>query len=544
MELRDKDGRTALLLAATKEDAAVLAMLLRRGADVHALDNRGYSALSLAAEDSPSKRAAEKLLAAGADVEQKTKDGCTPLILAAGKDYMPTVELLIEADEDVNATSDSGCTPLLCAARHCNAGVVGVLLELTGKSVDVNAADHKGRTALALAVSALAVSQRKDKQGRNVTPYSSRNREDKYRRVIDMLLDKHAKISKADVWGHTPLMHAIFGGVEQKLFDKLLSEVQNIDVLDNEGFTALHHAAWHGEVKVIKSLCAAGASPLVESQSKSLPVDMLRKEVESGDNFLRSYTNASQLVETDGLRSILNGISIVAVLIVTVTFIGLQTPPGGPSDGEGGQLKLAAENYEDMQEYKTHPVRINRAALRAYLVLDGLSLFWAATDLLLVLAFLLPGVSKQWRRLDQAAWVWCMLGSCSMLLALALVCAVGAYVAAGFTLLPAEEYYIMIIVASVGGAGLLIALFVLLYFVAAARGPDTCTFFCKKVVRGPGVSKFIRARISRYPVPPSPVPEVPSGGPHCKPPGGTSSPWRCHALPNRALALPLVHQRY
>ena len=62
-----------------------------------------------------------------------------------------------------------------------------------------------------------------------------------------------------------------------------------------------------------------------------------------------------------------------------------------------------------------------------------------------------------------------------MLLALALVSAVGAYVA-GFTVLPADEYWIIIFVALWGGVGLLLALGVLLRFVGAARGPNTSTF--------------------------------------------------------------------
>ena len=385
LELRDKRGRTALLEAAEDKQFEVLEMLLRRGADVQAADKRGYSALSSVAEERFAAGAALTLLAAGADIEHKTIDGCTPLILAAGKGCDLVVQLLIRSRANVNATSDSGYTPLLGAARHGHFPVVTNLLrEPTGSSIDVNASDHKGRTALAL-----AIAKRESE------------REGAYTSVVDVLLGKNADVRKADLLGHTPLMQAVFVGAED-VFDKLLSKVQNIDVLDNEGFTALHHAAGHGQASMIKSLCEAGTSPLVESQAKSLPVDMLKDGDRCGDRFLRSYTNAAQLVETDGLRSILNGISIVVALIVTVTFIGLQTPPGGPSDAEGGQLKLAVESYADMQEHKTHPVRINRAALRAYLGLEGLSLFWAATDLLLVLAFLLPGVSKHFRRLDQA----------------------------------------------------------------------------------------------------------------------------------------------
>jgi len=218
-----------------------------------------------------------------------------------------------------------------------------------------------------------------------------------------------------------------------------------------------------------------------------LPVDMAGLYGHRGKavrDFLVPYTNAMQLVETDGFRGILNGISIVAVLIVTVTFIGMQTPPGGGSDGEGGQLKLCrmGTNITGHSLCDGQKLAINQRALKAYVVLDGLSLFWAAADLLLVLAFLLPGVSKRYRTGQRVAWVWCMLVSCSLLLAASLVCAVGAFVAAGFTVVPAEEYGLLGVILAFGGAVLLAALGVLFYFIDSARSPDTANFVCKELL--------------------------------------------------------------
>ena len=236
-----------------------------------------------------------------------------------------------------------------------------------------------------------------------------------------------------------------------------------------------------------------GASPL-PAQSKMLPVDMADLHGRRGKavrDFLVPYTNATQLVETDGFRGILNGISIVAVLIVTVTFIGMQTPPGGGSDGEGGQLKLCrmGTNATGHSLCDGQKMAINQTALKTYVVLDGLSLFWAAADLLLVLAFLLPGVSKRYRAGQRVAWVWCMLVSCSLLLAASLVCAVGAFVAAGFTVVPAEEHCLLYVILACGGCVLAAALALLFYFIDSARSPDTHKFIWEELLgrwaRGP-----------------------------------------------------------
>ena len=44
---------------------------------------------------------------------------------------------------------------------------------------------------------------------------------------------------------------------------------------------------------------------------------------------------AAELVDGTGLKDILQGISIVAVLLVTVTFVGVLNPPGGPTPDSG-----------------------------------------------------------------------------------------------------------------------------------------------------------------------------------------------------------------
>ena len=321
--------------------------------------------------------------------------------------------------------------------------------------------------------------------------------------------------------GHgNPLMIAIQNDDESVLELMLdmripLDRKCDLQLRDNKGFTALHHAAMQGSLTVVKQLLDLGADPLAQTQRGWLPVDVVHvplfrvceqeqyannfmgwtggagawKEVywqsdahrrlqkETGvEKFLRSFMYAAQLVETEGYSSILNGISVVAVLIVTVTFLGLQTPPGGPSDGDGGLVKLPQGTFVDMHEQSGHAVMVKPRALRVYFVLDGLSLFLAASDLLLVLTFLLPGIVTTFRKGFQAAWVWCMLVSCTVLLALALLCAVGAYVAAGCAVMPPAEYGIMYSVVGAGGAVLLLALAFLIGFIVSVKPVNTLEF--------------------------------------------------------------------
>lgn len=477
LEHQNKRGCTPLLLAADSMHLPALQKLLEYGANARAADaQHGRTALAMVctkiwepSEDS-NVNAAQALLRNYADIEHRSRDNSTPLFLAAAHGLADTVSALLNNDKgekkkaDVNVTCGQHyLTPLLIAAANGHVRVVEHILRTSSEQVaDMNVRDCNGNTALALAV-------------------LFRQRE--YMSVVELLL----------------------------------TSMCDCNVRNEMGYTALHFAAMQSSLELVKMLLRFGARPFAEADGGMLPIEVVglpldREEtrykgvlagtggaegVFASDQMsravvqiLRSFMSAAQLVETEGFRSILNGVSIVAVLIVTVTFLGLQTPPGGPSDGDGGLVKLAADSHVMQQAHHmakladnshvmpqaSHMVQLCRPALRVYFLLDGLSLFLAAADLLLVLTFLLPGVATTYRKRDQAAWVWCMLVSCSVLLAGALLCAVGAYVAAGFAVMPHEEYWIMHTVVGAGGALLLLALILFVRFILYVRPFNTLEY--------------------------------------------------------------------
>ena len=58
------------------------------------------------------------LMELGADVNQATDDGVTPLFIGAQNGHEAVVRTLIEAGADVNKATDDGWTPLSIAAGH------------------------------------------------------------------------------------------------------------------------------------------------------------------------------------------------------------------------------------------------------------------------------------------------------------------------------------------------------------------------------------------------------------------------------------------
>lgn len=91
---RSKIGETALMDVATRGDAAAAKMLIAKGADVNARDHRGYTALMFAAQyDGDAVALVQLLLAHGADVTPVAEDQ-TALSLAAKRGETAVTKLL------------------------------------------------------------------------------------------------------------------------------------------------------------------------------------------------------------------------------------------------------------------------------------------------------------------------------------------------------------------------------------------------------------------------------------------------------------------
>ena len=143
---RNVDGRTPLIYAASDSNAEeTVELLLQHGADVHATDNEGLSALLIA----DSAEILDLLLAAGADPKQTDAQGNTLLHVNSGcdSDHDAFIERLFELELDVNARNNDGATPLISACKNYSPGseFITALLE---HGADINARDNKGRTAL------------------------------------------------------------------------------------------------------------------------------------------------------------------------------------------------------------------------------------------------------------------------------------------------------------------------------------------------------------------------------------------------------------
>ncbi|MFP3040596.1 ankyrin repeat domain-containing protein [Treponema primitia] len=106
----DKNGVPLLCLAARSGAREIVKLLLKNGATVNLLArDRGGSALIDAALGKHSDILGD-LLNAGADVNVKSKDGQSAIIIAVGLNDEPTVELLLKAGANVDEPDSLGAS--------------------------------------------------------------------------------------------------------------------------------------------------------------------------------------------------------------------------------------------------------------------------------------------------------------------------------------------------------------------------------------------------------------------------------------------------
>ena len=149
LEAKDQIERTPLLWAATNGNIELVRTLLASGANIHATNNRGRTALHLAAAETIHKENLDivrLLLDSMADPCLQSDGGWTPLHNASQSGNAQIVAVLLQTKADMNAQLSNGMTPLHWAAFK---GFVDVVrLFLSKPETDLSIKDSFFRTAM------------------------------------------------------------------------------------------------------------------------------------------------------------------------------------------------------------------------------------------------------------------------------------------------------------------------------------------------------------------------------------------------------------
>lgn len=137
----DATGNTLLMQSVQRDNMDFFDYLLKRRARLNTRNRNGETALSLAAYQGKLPFV-QRLVEAGADVNLY---GWPPLIYAAFNGHAAVVDYLLKKGAEINATTANGSTALLFAARFGHIEVVEVLLQ---NKADPNIANERGATAI------------------------------------------------------------------------------------------------------------------------------------------------------------------------------------------------------------------------------------------------------------------------------------------------------------------------------------------------------------------------------------------------------------
>ncbi|STS86966.1 ankyrin [Klebsiella variicola] len=119
----------------------IVALLIRHGADVKAVNASGESAFFLAVDHARSAETITTLANAGADTSLADKSGTTPLMLAAAGDDPNLVLALSASGVEVDKPNREGLTALQVAAGQGSPAVIAALVQRGAKVDQLSAND-------------------------------------------------------------------------------------------------------------------------------------------------------------------------------------------------------------------------------------------------------------------------------------------------------------------------------------------------------------------------------------------------------------------
>lgn len=139
VNVRDKDGNTALIAACEKNEINIVNLLLRNGADVNAKNKAGQTALIVTAfipiREKDQMEIIERLISAGANPDAKDERGNTALMnnLLLHNPDIDVIKTLIAANTDVNAKNRFGTSVLMLAQDYGDTTILKLLRDSGAK---------------------------------------------------------------------------------------------------------------------------------------------------------------------------------------------------------------------------------------------------------------------------------------------------------------------------------------------------------------------------------------------------------------------------
>ena len=277
VNIRNREGNSALYLAALNNNRQVGELLLAKDADIFSSNTKNDSPLRIALKEGGSFQdwlitsktilstdgsgntvlhyaaewqyadAINSLMAKGADISARNANGETPLFNAAKSNNPNIIQLVVDGGADIQARDNLGSTAIHTAVRWDAVNAIDKLVEL---GININAQNSSGKSPLSESVSA------------------------GHLEMCKKLLSKGADPNSCDTDGVTVLMDAI-KSCNKDVVQLLLASGANPNIQDINGCNAYHEAAYMGDKSIIRIIRKAGGNPLARDKGGSTPFSLV-----------------------------------------------------------------------------------------------------------------------------------------------------------------------------------------------------------------------------------------------------------------------------
>jgi len=276
---RNKEGNTAIHIAAIVDHGTAGALLLSRGADIFAPNSRGESPLYLAFHSPGPVR---EWMLTPATLEARDSLGNTALHYVAQWKRASHVSLLVQKGSKVDAPNAMNETPLFMAARSNTPESIQALITA---GASVQARDAQGNSPLHHAIfwDAQKSIEPLISAGNNINAQNLAGKSPLHEAVRlgltaseTALLERKPNIEIRDILGNTPLIEAIQSGNLKSgaSVERLVRAGADISSRNNIGDTPLHIAVSLQRLDVITILLNSGALIHARNSQRVTPFQM------------------------------------------------------------------------------------------------------------------------------------------------------------------------------------------------------------------------------------------------------------------------------
>lgn len=276
-----------LHVAARTGNLEIGKILVRNGADIDALENRGYSPLEVAIDEG-NRQFSKYLIEKGADIYPVTlTNGVrSPVFTAVLRDDADTLKLLLKRGAIPDTRDRWNGTPLYYALYDNNPEISTLLMsagvclteaerrdwEFIGKILDKNC----GKTVSLFLKNDINPNMKNVENGDYLIHLAAVNP-----KALKVLISSGAKVNVKNKMGRTPLFIALGTGNAESA-NILLKNGANKDTTDKGGKTPLHYAAAKLNFKAVNYLVSNGLKINARDKEGHTPLYRARQYLQQG----------------------------------------------------------------------------------------------------------------------------------------------------------------------------------------------------------------------------------------------------------------------